>query len=194
MLKRSDGSCAAVPAVRPDARSKRVILLAHCLLNQNSVVSGKARRPGPVGELVKLLVDEGVGIVQLPCPELAHYGLRRFWAVKEQFDNPGFRARCRGIASEVAAVVEEYLRNGYEVLGFVGVNGSPSCGVREHGSGDWMGDPREAGRYRRAPGPGVFVEELTRVLDVPLLEWDWRDVEGSLERLAEALRGEGGHG
>ena len=177
-----------------DARSKRVILLAHCLLNQNSVVFGKARRPGPVRELVELLVDAGVGMVQLPCPELTHYGLRRFWAVREQFDNPGFRAHCRRIASEVAEVVEEYLRNGYEVLGFVGVNGSPSCGVTEHGSGDWMGDPRAAGDYRRAPGPGVFVEELARVLDVPLLEWDWRDVEGSLRRLAEALRGEGGQG
>ncbi|MDK2463435.1 MAG: hypothetical protein QI223_01485 [Candidatus Korarchaeota archaeon] len=171
-----------------DLRSKRVILLAHCLLNQNSVVFGKARRPGPVGELVKLLVDAGVGMVQLPCPELTHYGLRRFWAVKEQFDNPGFRARCRRIASEVAEVVGEYLRNGYEVLGFVGVNGSPSCGVREHGSGDWMGDPREAGGYSREPGPGIFVEELMRVLNVRFEEWDWRDVEGSLERIAGLMR------
>ncbi len=170
-----------------DARSRRVILLAHCLLNQNSVVVGKARMPGPVKEILELLSDSGVGIVQLPCPELTYYGLRRFWAVKEQFDNPGFRAHCRRLAEEAAAIVQEYIRNGYEVLGFVGVNGSPSCGVREHGSGDWMGDPREAGGYSREPGPGIFVEELMRVLDVPLLEWDWRDVEGSLKKLARMV-------
>jgi len=171
-----------------DARSKRVILLAHCLLNQNSVVVGKARRPGPVKEVLELLSDAGIGIVQLPCPELTYYGLRRFWAVKEQFDNPGFRSHCRRLAEEVAAIVQEYIRNGYEVLGVVGVNGSPSCGVNEHGSApDWMGPPTEAREYSREPGPGVFAEELMKVLNAEFGEWDWRDVGGSLRKLARMV-------
>ncbi len=60
-----------------DRRSKRVILVAHCLLNQNAKLDACAHYPGAMKEVAQLLVASGVGIVQLPCPELAYLGLDR---------------------------------------------------------------------------------------------------------------------
>ena len=60
-----------------DGRSKKVIFLAHCLLNQNAISDGTAVYPAAFQELVQLLLDHEVGIVQMPCPELCCLGLDR---------------------------------------------------------------------------------------------------------------------
>jgi len=173
-----------------DARSGRIILLAHCLLNQNSVVMGLAKRKGPVEELLQLVLREGIGIVQLPCPETGYYGLRRFWAVREQFDNPGFRNYCEKLASEIRDLVREYIRNGYDVIGVIGISGSPSCGVIESGSSEnWIGPPYEAKEYDKVKKSGIFIEELRKKLgDLKFEEWDWREVEDSLSKIENLMK------
>ena len=60
-----------------DVRSKRVIFLAHCLLNQNSISDGTAVYPAAFEELIRMLLAQEVGIVQMPCPELCCLGLDR---------------------------------------------------------------------------------------------------------------------
>ena len=60
-----------------DGRSKKVIFLAHCLLNQNAISDGTAVCPAAFGELIQLLLDHEVGVVQMPCPELCCLGLDR---------------------------------------------------------------------------------------------------------------------
>jgi predicted secreted protein len=60
-----------------DRRSKRVVLVAHCVLNQNVKLDACAHYPGAIEELAAELVRRGLGIVQLPCPELACLGLDR---------------------------------------------------------------------------------------------------------------------
>src|SRR5699024_432892 len=50
-----------------DGRSKKVIFLAHCLLNQNAISDGTAVCPAAFGELIQLLLDREVGVVQMPC-------------------------------------------------------------------------------------------------------------------------------
>lgn len=57
-----------------DERSGRVAFVAHCLLDQNVRYLGGAWRPGCVSEAVRPLMDGGVGIVQLPCPEQRVWG------------------------------------------------------------------------------------------------------------------------
>lgn len=178
-----------------DPRSGKVALVAHCILNQNSIVPGLARREAMVIELIELLNELGVGIIQLPCPETLYAGLRRFWQVKEQYDNVGFRSFCRKLATTVKDYVAEYLRNGYELVAIIGVSGSPSCGVkRTTSSSKWLGNPREAGDEVKVEGMGVFMEELCRVLgrygyleEVPLLEIRYSDIEGSVAEIREYL-------
>lgn len=43
-----------------DGRSKKVIFLAHCLLNQNAISDGTAVYPAAFRELVQLLLDREV--------------------------------------------------------------------------------------------------------------------------------------
>ena len=56
-----------------DGRSRRVVFLAHCLLNQNAISDGTAVYPAAFRELVQFFLEHQVGIVQLPCPA-SHLG------------------------------------------------------------------------------------------------------------------------
>lgn len=60
-----------------DGRSKRVLFVAHCLLNQNAISDGTADYPACHADIVRMLLDAQVGIVQMNCPELCCLGLDR---------------------------------------------------------------------------------------------------------------------
>jgi len=51
-----------------------VVLLSHCLLNENVRYLGGAGRPGGVQEVVDDYLAGGAGIYQLPCPEQRAWG------------------------------------------------------------------------------------------------------------------------
>jgi predicted secreted protein len=142
-----------------ESASPRFAYLAHCLLNANAKVAEGALCAGVFAPLVGRLRARGWTIRQMPCPELAFAGLRRFWAVREQYDTPAYRAR---VAGAVASQLEQDLRNGGEAV-IIGIDGSPSMGVHLTASGDtWGGrpavDPDEA--YPVVPGAGLFTEQL----------------------------------
>jgi len=150
---------------------------------------GLAKRKGAVEEVLQILLKEGVGIIQLPCPETSYFGLRRFWAVREQLNNPGFNEYCKRLSQKIRNIVSEYLRNDYDVIGVIGIKGSPSCGVTESGSSeDWIGPPNKAGEYVRVKKPGIFMEKLTESLKaLPFIEWDWRNTESSISKVKELI-------
>jgi predicted secreted protein len=144
----SEGHVKQVIARLPDARSRRVVFLSHCLLNENTRYLGGACVPGCVPEVVARCVDAGIGIVQMPCPEqlawggvlkrslLAGYGLRHTCPLLYLLRQPMlalFRWRTRriyeNVARQVAREVADYVASGMEVTAIVGVDGSPSCGV-----------------------------------------------------------------
>lgn len=130
-----------------DERSRRVVVLSHCLLNQNVRYLGGAWRPGVVPDVVEPYIREGVGIYQMPCPEqavwggvlkrfvLRFYGSRGTWAYRLRgVLLPLFRLytrwRYRRLARSVVRHIEDYVRSGFEIVEIVGVGDSPSCGVR----------------------------------------------------------------
>ncbi len=177
-----------------DRRSHKIILVAHCLLNQNSIVEGLARKPAMVKELVDLLYEEDIGIIQLPCPELLHSGLRRWWQVREQYDNPGFKRLSKHLIEVIIDYLLEYKRNSFKIVGIIGVSGSPSCGIHYTSSSEsWLGDPREASELKRVGGKGVFMKLLLEEaekhgIDIPLLlEYDYNKPDESLEEIKRAL-------
>ena len=142
--------------------SARFAYLAHCLLNANAKVGEGALCAGIFSPLVTRLRENGWTIRQMPCPELAFAGLRRFWAVREQYDTPAYRAHCARLARAVAGQLEADLRNGGEAL-IVGVDGSPSMGVHLTASAEtWGGRPAVATSkdYPVVPGAGLFTEQL----------------------------------
>jgi len=62
-----------------DERSKKVIFVAHCMLNENSRWFGGAFRRGCIDEIVDQIQDRGIGIVQMECPEQATGGVVKIW-------------------------------------------------------------------------------------------------------------------
>jgi uncharacterized protein YbbK (DUF523 family) len=129
-----------------DHRSRKVVFLSHCLLNENTRYLGGAGRAGGVVEIVKPYLERGIGIVQLPCPEEQAWGgvvKRRLVAFYGTEASVRYRLRnmllplmllytrwvYRRLARQVATQVEDYLASGFTVLGIIGIDGSPSCGV-----------------------------------------------------------------
>ena len=60
-------------------------------------------------EFVMKAVEQGIQLVQLPCPEFTLYGPKRWVHTREQFDNPFFREHCRKILSPVLTQMKAYM-------------------------------------------------------------------------------------
>jgi predicted secreted protein len=182
-----------------------VCYLAHCLLNANAKVDEGARCAGVSMPVLSLLRAHGATIRQMPCPELAFGGTRRFWAVREQYDTPAYRAHCRRLAEPVVAQVRADLAAGARVV-IVGIDGSPSMGVEltaaDAGWGGRPDKPRDED-YPVTPGAGLFTETLlgllgeaidgVRAVGIGQDLFDY-DEERELARLGAILSGEEGPG
>jgi len=146
--------------VNHDCRSGRVLFLSNCILNANNKVLDFARYPGMFSEILKVLDEYGLGVQQMPCPETLYLGNQRWWHTSNLYDNAGFRRFCRGIAAQTADYIENYLKVGFEVVGILACNGSPTCGYTLTSfSEDWGGKPEER-PWRMVEGPGVYTQEL----------------------------------
>jgi predicted secreted protein len=144
-----------------EAPRRQVAFIAHCLLNQNAKVDEGAKTPAMWAPVIALLRERGCVIRQMPCPELAFGGARRFWGVREQFDTPLYRRHCRRIATLVASVMEGHVRAGDDVV-LIGVDSSPTMGVDFTPSAPHWGGRPSIGEddSTLVPGDGIFVEEL----------------------------------
>jgi len=129
-----------------DERSKKVIFVAHCILNENTRWLGGAFRRGCIDEIVDQIQDLGIGIVQMKCPEQQAMGgvvKTGEWRMLGAKDTLLYRLKgavlpifignmkriYRKIAKEVVRDIKDYTEHGFEVVGIVGIAGSPSCGV-----------------------------------------------------------------
>lgn len=138
-------------------RSRRVLLVCHCVLNANSRIEGLARYEG-VHPIVAELRERGYGLVQLPCPEFVFDGLQRPPRALEDYDTPEYRSLCLRLAEDIERDVSAYERDGVHVEAVVGVEGSPSCGVSITNTA--RGAERTGAVSVRAPGAGVFISVL----------------------------------
>ncbi len=130
-----------------DDRSKKLIFVSHCILNENARYLGGAFRRGCVEEIIDELKAKGYGIVQMKCPEQKAWGgpLKPYLWMGVAVENVflyKFRKIAltlflwhtkrvyRKIAKEVVREIASYEKNGFEVVGLIGIGGSPTCGVR----------------------------------------------------------------
>lgn len=199
----------------PDERSGRVVFVSHCLLNQNTRYLGGAFRPGAVDEVINPYLRAGTGICQMPCPEQLAWGgvlkRRLLFLYARPWLSPVVRlirpaliaytvARYRLLARRVAHQLIDYQRSGVDVVGVVGVDASPSCGVTTtldlgqslaavvdcplaRLDSRFMNETVVDGSAR--PGRGLFIAALSDALArrgarVPLLAHDLRsEIPGS---------------
>lgn len=149
-----------------DIRSKRVIFVAHCMLNQNSISDGTADYPSAHADVIRALMDAQVGIVQMPCPELCCLGLDRgniYGAespvvventrIRKELQKAPASAHLAVLVDQVILQIEEYQKHGFTILGIVGINRSPSCGVDTTSDYD-----------NEIEGQGVFVAAIQEAL------------------------------
>lgn len=161
-------------------RKKRIVVLAHCLLNVNAKIHGLALYSGAMESLVIKYIKEGIGIIQLPCPEMTYLGCQRWGMSKNQYDNPSFRRHCRNIVLPIVEQLEDYQKNGYIIEGIIGVNGSPSCGVSlvTYGYQGGMIDLAEEQKdnLQEANAKGIMIEELSKLLKEHNLEVEFESI------------------
>lgn len=153
-----------------DKRQRRVIFISHCWLNINTRFPQGAAFAGANEPLVKTLLDSGLGIIQMPCPEYEVLGLEKY-DYGEIILEP-LRDKFREVAQIVVKQIKDYLALGFEVVGILGMNPSPSCGVNQtKGKGTMLGTSRDTSEVNDS---GIFMDELKKLLaendlsDIPI--------------------------
>ena len=176
-----------------DGRSKRVVFIAHCLLNQNAISDGTAVYPAAFQNIIKALLSADIGIVQLPCPELCCLGLdrgnihgaehpvvRENTRIRNEMMKPDIYGHLLDLVDGVMEQIAEYRKYGFEIVGIVGVNRSPSCGVDTTSDFD-----------SEIEGKGLFMEALSNRLKgetppIPMLGIKGTDsITGRLQSLLQ---------
>ncbi len=146
-------------------------MVSHCILNANAKVGPLAIYPGVLREVMDRFIEDGTGILQLPCPESSYLGINRWGMCREQYDHPNFKRHCRKILIPSVDQIETFITAGYEIRGVIGANGSPNCGVTKTPSGLIGGVIRDANdvekqmkNFRYIERMGVFFEILKEML------------------------------
>ncbi|MCW4013625.1 MAG: 2-thiouracil desulfurase family protein [Candidatus Bathyarchaeota archaeon] len=164
-----------------DVRSKKVVLVSHCILNQNAISDGTADAPVALKDIIYPLIEAGISILQMPCPELNCLGLDRGdvhggerpvvvenTRIRRALKQPDTFKVLSRLVDQVVYQVEEYLRNGFEVVAVIGMNRSPSCGVDTTSDHD-----------QEITGRGVFIDRLREELEKKQILVPMYGVKGS---------------
>lgn len=183
--------------------TKRVVILSHCVLNEHSKVKSwkedENNKEYNLIDFLTILSKNNIGIVQLPCPEMTCYGLKRWGHVKEQFDHPHYRKLCRSLFEPILDQIIEYRANGVEVLSLVGIYGSPTCGVNKTCIGQWGGEigsnPDLQGTIGNVYGiddMGILIEEIKKIfkdndLDIPMIDYNKNNLEITINEMKNLL-------
>lgn len=126
-------------------RNKKLVILAHCLLNQHATLLGWERAEGPFSDVLSLLAKQRIAVFQLPCPELGFLGLERPPKTFEEYDTPQYKEHCKALLKPVLAQLKHYIDHDYQLLGVLGIEASPSCDILN--------------------SRGVFMQELRNVVN-----------------------------
>lgn len=182
-------------------RKKKMVLLSHCILNVNAKVEGLDPYPCMMKELIDVIHREGYGVIQLPCPEMILYGIRRWGMVKEQMDCLYAKEQLRMLIQPILYQMDTYLRSGYRIPFVIGIDGSPSCGVHFTCSNpDWKGEMSTfenieeiLAQVARKEEMGVFMELLRtefvkQGFDISFLAVDEKEPETSITFVEEKLK------
>lgn len=138
-----------------DQRNNRVVAVIECILNQNARDPGAAAYPAMNFEVIGLCMKYHVGMVQIPCPEIACLGFLRKkkpgQSIREVLDTESGRKCCKMLARSVADRVEMYIDNGNRVLAVLGGNPeSPGCAVHYKTGNSDNGISEKSGIFMQA--------------------------------------------
>jgi len=163
-----------------DKRSGRLVVVSHCILNVHSLEDELAIYPGLEREVVELLIEKGVGIYQIPCPEMDLSGIFRKALPKDSYEHPKIRAFYRELAENLSRTLKWYVKKDYEIVAVIGAEASPTCGIDYVGR--WKKDVEGKKVFPKdvefIPGRGVFMEEFKTSLDNIGVHPEWVGIPG----------------
>lgn len=152
-------------------RSRKVLIVCHCLLNANAKIYPLALTEGVYHKVLEAYIKDGTGIFQLPCPELSYLGASRWGMTREQYDHPNFRSHCREILKHPVNQIETLFQTNYEITGVFGMDGSPNCGINLTCEGFTGGEicsqndiASQIENLRFVHGRGIFMGTLAEML------------------------------
>ncbi|WP_457743127.1 hypothetical protein [Thermococcus sp.] len=187
-----------------------LLIIAPCLLSPFYVYRGPKEKEYITAKLLRTLIGE-LGdewqILAYPCPEFELVGWPRPPMGRESFERLGMRERVKVIADFIGRILTEEKP---EKVVFLGVKGSPTCGVFHTISNDpdsfdyglipeffYMDKKRRLEESRKViehfgfkvkEGPGLLFEELMERFDGTFIEFDKENMRESIEKLKEILR------
>ncbi|MEA2064435.1 MAG: hypothetical protein U9P14_12095, partial [Gemmatimonadota bacterium] len=86
--------------------------------------------------------------------------------IREGLELPQGQARLQELVKDIIYVIKEYRFQGFHIVGILGKNGSPSCGVT-----------RTSIEGKQAPGEGVFIRVLRQALEAENLDIDIKGID-----------------
>ena len=139
--------------------------------------------------MIQMFLDADVGIVQMPCPELCCLGLDRGnirgadspvvvenTRIRREMQKTDTYEKLTSLADYVMLQLLEYRKYGFQILGIIGANRSPNCGVETTSDCDQETD-----------GMGLFMEILNRRLAAENLSIPMLGIKGS-DNVTEKVR------
>ena len=111
-------------------KNRTIVLVAQCLINPYCRVHILGQNFPLTHELMDFLISRRVGIIQYPCPETTAMGLQRNPQGRQQYDNIFFRQHCKELLRIPLLMIDEFIKNGYRLACFIGLEYSPTCGIR----------------------------------------------------------------
>lgn len=163
-----------------DLRSRRIIVVINCILNQNARDFGAAITQGMNTEVMSILAKHGVGVLQMPCPEMTYLGLTRERpagkTIRDVLDTPSGRECCKNLGVFVVDQIQDYIDNKFRVLAILGGNReSPGCAVRFL--------ENNASNQRLAANSGVFMKELAAEMEKRNVRVPFRGMRDADDRM-----------
>jgi predicted secreted protein len=162
-------------------KDKRIILIAQCLVNPYCRVHILGQNFPLSQEIMNYLMERRVGIIQYLCPETSAMGLMRNPQGRQQYDNVFFRNHCKELLKTPMLMVKEFIENNYRLTCFLGLENSPTCGIRwgKHKVNRYQTEspnPVDKPEPSDPPLAGIMAEILTEELareniKVPFLEF-----------------------
>ncbi|MFQ5892379.1 MAG: CD3072 family TudS-related putative desulfidase [Candidatus Methanofastidiosia archaeon] len=160
-------------------RSGRIVVVSHCILNVHSLEDNLSEYQGVEEDVLKLLISKGVGIFQIPCPEMDLQGIFRKALPKDAYENPKIRAHYKKMAKNIVRHLVWFKKRGYDIVAVLGAEGSPTCGISKVGRWKNERGKREFPRdIEFVEGMGVFMEEFEKELKEVGIKPLWIGIPG----------------
>jgi dephospho-CoA kinase len=185
-----------------------LIVISPCLLSPYFVYRGPKEKEYKTSKaLTRFLAKylNNVRILAYPCPEFLLLGFPRAPAIKEVYERLGMREAVERVVEFIERVIKEEKPS--KVI-FIGVKGSPTCGVFHTSSSDPNKYPYErmeefkrlskeerfklakeiAKDFKLINGEGLLFELLKSRIKGVYLEFDKDNIMDSLKKIEEALK------